>query len=278
MKHVLITGGPSNEYIDEVMKITNMSTGSLAVMLAQMFANNKYQVSLILTKTIKTPYVDDVAAMPNVNLVRFETTDELLRAIDAVVSIAQPDIIIHSAAVADYKPEFSFRMEDMARELAENIINELQFLRPENITESQLAKDILEVLTNPNCKVNDETKISSMEPNLTVKLGLTPKIISHLRGMCPDAYIAGFKLLENVTEGELVDAAMKQLEKCNTDIVFANDLAELRRGHTERLVVTPQGYNGIKVDGAYGIYNLIKMVTEAEDEETEETEDNEEQA
>ncbi|MBQ5930583.1 MAG: hypothetical protein IIX02_07310, partial [Clostridia bacterium] len=45
---------------------------------------NKYQVSLILTKTIKTPYVDEVAAMPNVNLVRFETTDELLRAIDAV--------------------------------------------------------------------------------------------------------------------------------------------------------------------------------------------------
>ena len=37
MKNVLITGGPTNEYIDEVMKITNMSTGSLSISLAKLF-------------------------------------------------------------------------------------------------------------------------------------------------------------------------------------------------------------------------------------------------
>ena len=31
---ILITGGPTNEYIDEVMKITNMSKGSLSKSLA----------------------------------------------------------------------------------------------------------------------------------------------------------------------------------------------------------------------------------------------------
>jgi hypothetical protein len=77
--------------------------------------------------------------------------------------------------------------------------------------------------------------------------------------MFPSAIICGFKLLENVPEEELVDAAMKQIQKCNTDLVFANDLAELRRGKAERLVVNKNGYNGVRVDGAEGIVNFLKM-------------------
>ena len=42
-------------------------------------------------------------------------------------------------------------------------------------------EEILSILTDPNCKVNDDTKISSYEPNLTVKLTLTTKLISYLR-------------------------------------------------------------------------------------------------
>ena len=75
-------------------------------------------------------------------------------------------------------------------------------------------------------------------------------------------FICGFKLLENVPEEELVEAAMKQIAKCHTNLVFANDLAELRKGNASRLVVTQNGYNGIKVDGAYGIFNLVKIATE----------------
>ena len=50
MKRVLITGGPTNEYIDEVMKITNMSTGKVAVQLAALFARGGYHVTLCLTR------------------------------------------------------------------------------------------------------------------------------------------------------------------------------------------------------------------------------------
>ena len=41
MKRVLITGGPTNEYIDEVMKITNMSSGKLALQLAKYFSDDE---------------------------------------------------------------------------------------------------------------------------------------------------------------------------------------------------------------------------------------------
>ena len=261
-KRVLITGGPTNEYIDEVMKITNMSSGKVAIEMARHFVEGGYETTLLLTKNIKNPILDNIMDKENFALMRFETTEELLNNIRTLSTMVQYDIIIHSAAVGDYKPEFSFRMEDMAKEIAENIINNLTYLSPAEITADDMASDIFEILTNPNCKVNDDTKISSVEPNLTVKLGLTPKIIASLRGMFPDAYICGFKLLEGVTEEELVDAAMKQIKKCNTNLVFANDLAELRKGNASRLVVTPSGYHDIKVDGAFGIYNLVKIATD----------------
>ena len=257
MKRVLITGGPTNEYIDEVMKITNMSSGKVAIEMAQHFTNDDYQVTLLLTKNIKTPALDELCEKENFGLIRFETTEELLNCIQTCATMHAYDIVIHSAAVADYKPDFSFRAEDMAEEITRRIrelpANDMGYERVYNI--------VLDTLTGPDCKVNDKTKISSVEPNLTVKLGLTPKIIASLRQLFPNAFICGFKLLENVSEDELVDAAVKQIKKCNTNLVFANDLAELRKGNSARLVVQKNGYDGIKVNGAYGIYNLVKIAT-----------------
>ncbi len=193
-------------------------------------------------------------------LARFETTEELLNSITSLSTMVQYDIVIHSSAVGDYKPEYSFRMEDMAKEISDFVVGNAKSIN-ETFSSKDVYNKIFRILTNPNCKVNDDTKISSVEPNLTVKLGLTPKIIASLRNLFPDAYICGFKLLENVPEQELIDAAMKQLDKCKTNLVFANDLAELRKGNSSRLVVSPKGYNGVKVDGAYGIFNLVKIVT-----------------
>lgn len=254
MKKVLITGGPTNEYIDEVMKITNMSSGKIAIDLANIFAENGYATTLLLTKTIKHPIIDKIASTKNCSVMRFETTMELYKTLESL-SENEYDIIIHSAAVADYKPEFSFRLEDMALELAR-----YTYSHRANTVE-EFTNDILHIMQNPKCKVNDDTKISSVEPNLTVKLGLTPKIIKNLRSWFPNAYICGFKLLENVSEQELINAAMKQLKSCNTNLVFANDLSELRKGNMERLVVSRDGYNNIKIDGAEGIYSLLNVLS-----------------
>lgn len=256
MKKVLITGGPSNEYIDEVMKITNMSSGKVAIQMAEHFANGGYHVTAILNKSVKYDNHHE-----NVHIVRFETTEELAKSICDASKESEYDIVIHSAAVADYKPEFSFRMEDMAQEIADFIAENARDLN-ESFNTQDIYDQIFNILTNPDCKVNDSTKISSCEPNLTVKLGLTQKIIESLRAWFPNAFICGFKLLENVSEEELVEAAMKQIKKCGTNMVFANDLANLRSGDPSRLVVTSNGYNDIKVDGAEGIYWLLKIATE----------------
>ena len=134
-------------------------------------------------------------------------------------SLAASVICLHSSAVGDYKPEFSFRMEDLANEIVRNI-------KEGKIT----YEEILEILTNPNCKVNDNTKISSYEPNLTVKLTLTTKLISHLREWYKDATLVGFKLLENVTKEHIIEVAQKLCIKNKMDYIIANDLKTLRHG------------------------------------------------
>lgn len=259
MKRILITGGPTNEYIDEVMKITNMSSGKLAVELAQYFAEDGDNVTLCITKTVRHPQLAALSAMENVNIIQFETTHDLQTVLEICAASSQYDIVIHSAAVADYKPEFSFRMEDMASEITDFIMNNQECLMSQEVYEK-----VLGILTNPQCKINDDTKISSVEPHLTVKMGLTPKIIASLGRMFPSAFICGFKLLESVPEEELINAAIQQINKCDTDMCFANDLAELRKSNATRLVVTKNGYHNIKVDGAYGIFNLLKIVTSAD--------------
>ena len=53
MKKILITAGPTNEYIDEVMKITNMSTGRLGVELTKKYLENGDEVTLIAVSKTK---------------------------------------------------------------------------------------------------------------------------------------------------------------------------------------------------------------------------------
>ena len=250
MKKVLITGGPTNEYIDEVMKITNMSTGSLAVKLAGIFIEYGYFISLVINnsvnveaglKGIREP-LDD-----RLKITRVETTDEMLSAIFEESKENDFDAVIHAAAVGDYKGDFSFRMEDLAEEL---------FQKRDSL---KSPDDILAVLTNPDCKLDDSSKISSYQPNLTVKLGLTPKIIARLREWFPDALLIGCKLLENVSQDELINTAKELCEKNEMDYILANDLAKLRNGDAARYPVDNSGYIGHALKDETEIFKFVNI-------------------
>ncbi len=230
MKKVLITAGPTNEYIDEVMKITNMSTGRLGVELAKNFLNEGCFVTLICTRSVARSGLYekyDLGNKGNLKTVQIETTEDMYKALESE-SGENYDLVIHSSAVGDYKPEFSFRMEDLAKELEE--------------VEDKSYENILEVLTNPKCKVNDDTKISSYEPNLTVKLTLTTKLISHLKEWFPTSVLVGFKLLENVSKEHLIEVGRKLCEKNSMNYIIANDLADLRKGNHVSYLVNNIGY------------------------------------
>ena len=250
MKRILITAGPTNEYIDEVMKITNMSTGRLGIELTKNYLNEGYEVTLIATRSVIRSNLYErynLGNNPNLKTIPIETTEDMLQAL-VNESKNKYDLVIHSSAVGDYKPEFSFRMEDLAEELA-NAIKEGLITKEE----------ILSILTNPKCKVNDDTKISSYEPHLTVKLTLTPKLISRLRELFPEATLIGFKLLENVTKEHLLEVAKKLCIKNNMDYIIANDLHDLRQGTHLSFLVNKDGYQNEQFTSPEDIFNSTKQ-------------------
>lgn len=230
MKKILITAGPTNEYIDEVMKITNMSTGRLGVELTKNFLEKDCFVTLICTRSVARGGLYEgykLGEKNNLKAVQIETTDDMYRALENE-SKERYDLVIHASAVGDYKAEFSFRMEDLAKELLE--------------LKDKTYDSILDTLTNPKCKVNDDTKISSYEKHLTVKLGLTTKLISHLKEWFPSSILVGFKLLENVTKDHIIEVAKKLCIKNSMDYIIANDLSDLRKGNHVSYLVNKEGY------------------------------------
>ena len=239
MKKIIITGGPTNERIDEVMKITNMSTGGTSVALAETFASHGYEVIAILNNMVKLEPRD------NLRVVHVENTEDMLAALENEARADNIDAIIHAAAVGDYKGEFTFLMEDLADELFAAI------------PEIKSAEDILHILEDPKCKLDNSSKISSYQKNLTVKLGLTTKIISKLRFWYPNTLLIGCKLLDNVEKGELFDVATALCNKNDMNYILANDLADLQQGKPARYLVNKDGFTQIVLENTDAIFKFV---------------------
>ena len=239
MKKLIITGGPTNERIDEVMKITNMSTGGTSVALAETFASHGYEVVAILNNMVK------LEPRENLRVVHVENTDDMLAALKNEARADDADAIIHAAAVGDYKGDFTFLLEDMADE----IYSQLGSIKS--------AEDILAILEDPKCKIDNSSKISSYQKNLTVKLALTTKIISKLRFWYPKTLLIGCKLLDNVEKGELFDVATALCNKNDMDYILANDLADLQQGKPARYLVNKDGFTQIVLENTDAIFKFV---------------------
>ncbi len=90
---VLITAGPTNEYIDPVRFITNKSSGKQGYELAKCLSRRGFKTTLISGPT-------NLKVENNINLIEVETAEEMFRATQKNLPT---DIAIFSAAVADFK-------------------------------------------------------------------------------------------------------------------------------------------------------------------------------
>ncbi|MDR3782241.1 MAG: bifunctional phosphopantothenoylcysteine decarboxylase/phosphopantothenate--cysteine ligase CoaBC [Candidatus Nitrosotalea sp.] len=96
-KKVLITAGPTIEYIDPVRVITNQSTGKTGVLLASEFVSAGSKVTLIYGPGIEIP-------PKGVKVIRVETSGEMSDALRKEMK-QKFDIVILAAAASDYTPE-----------------------------------------------------------------------------------------------------------------------------------------------------------------------------
>lgn len=98
-KRILITAGPSWVPIDSVRVISNTATGETGCLLAEELNNSGAKVTLVLGPV-------GVCCLNNkIRLVRFKFFDELKHIIEQELSSKKYDIIIHSAAVSDFRAQ-----------------------------------------------------------------------------------------------------------------------------------------------------------------------------
>lgn len=233
-KKIIITAGPTNERIDAVMKITNMSTGALGNVIAETFLEDKYDdidtIFYVSTKLSYKPRFHN----EKIQFVTIESTQDLIDALQQIFATHKIDIIIHSSAVGDYVSKYVIRAEELIDEIWDTIQNTQDKAA---ITKAAL----MDIFENPKSICNNDTKISSYEPHLMTMFGLTPKVISQIKTLAPDTTLVGFKLLEGVSKEELFQVASRLRTKNNADFIVANDLAKIGNGKHWAMILNESG-------------------------------------
>lgn len=242
-KTIIVTAGPTNEHIDAVMQITNMSTGALGSKVAEKLLDEPevdkiYYISPKLARKPQYPFDDG-----RLHLIEIASTQDLLNTLGALLRnpAEHIDAIVHSAAVGDYKGRYAARAEDIAGEIAKAVTKKITSCEAGTYSLESIAQTVLSIMESPACVQDDSTKISSYEPNLMVMLDLTPKVIGTIKTASPDTMLIGFKLLEGVTNDELFGVASRLLKKNNADYIVANDLARIGNGRHWGMVINESG-------------------------------------
>ncbi len=97
-RRVLVTAGPTRAYLDAFRFITNPSSGKMGVELARVAAWRGAEVTLVYGPGSEAP-------PPGVRVLRVETTEDLLRAVEEEVRAGGYDAAIMAAAASDFGPE-----------------------------------------------------------------------------------------------------------------------------------------------------------------------------
>jgi phosphopantothenate---cysteine ligase (CTP) len=96
-RKIIVTGGPTREWIDPVRYISNASSGKMGIALAEAAAARAGQ-----TVFIHGPIDNSLLKNKNFKSLQIETTDDLL---NAVLNELSPGcVLIMAAAPADYRP------------------------------------------------------------------------------------------------------------------------------------------------------------------------------
>ncbi len=99
-KRILVTGGPTREYLDDIRFLSNPSTGKMGLSLALEAAFRGAQVTYIHGPMCASELPAQVRE------IEVETTEEMLEKVLGEIESFKPHAIIMAAAPEDYKPSY----------------------------------------------------------------------------------------------------------------------------------------------------------------------------
>lgn len=222
---VLITSGGTKVPIDPVRNISNMSHGTFGSKIAAECLRLGARVIYLCADDARSPFEFRFNFYTNLSpgdaRAKFHETFEFT-----------------SRHISRYE-EHRFKTIVDYRVMLQSLIEEM---KPDSVVLAAAVSDY-EVLNRSGRKLDSKSEQS-------VRLTPTPKIISEVKGWHPETFLVGFKLLNECTDAELLQAAKNSIEANGCDLVVANDLASIRRGRHEILLVDPNGFTK-QVDGRH---------------------------
>lgn len=209
---ILITSGGTTVPIDPVRHISNMSTGRFGSQIARQALLAKNEVTYLVSSQGKSPFAYQAD---------FYESPDLEHHLDHIQELG--------AFSYQYRAHYHEYRYHHFNEYAHLLKKLCEKEKPDIIILAAAVSDYL--VSN----YSDE-KIRSKE-NLTLHFETAPKLIHSVKEWSPTSFVVGFKLLVNVSDEELVNAAMKSLMEHKLDLVVANDLASIKSGNHEIMIV-----------------------------------------
>lgn len=216
---ILITGGGTRVPIDDVRYIGNHATGSFPCKIVRAYLKQNYSVTYIGAKHGEKPFEVSIDY-------HSETSKEsAMREFEGRLNEK-----IH--AYRNFYYQYLYSTYDEYKDLV--------------YQSCQQSWDTIFLGAAVSDYICDKVdgKISS-QSNLEIKLKPAHKIISTIRHKQPGAKLIGFKLLYDVGEKSLIEAAEKSIEHNGCDGIVANDYWKIQQGRPEILFVTKKGVTKI---------------------------------
>jgi phosphopantothenate--cysteine ligase len=200
---VLVTAGNTMTMIDDVRAISNIFRGKTGNKIAEQMCEAGHNVILLTSSPdlVLHRSVPDISTEGSLAVVAYKTYDDLLAKMEYAVRNNRFDLIVHSAAVSDYKVVGTYVPCEP---------NESPYVGPMHFVIKMLEKI---------------GKISSSHKRLFLELVPTGKIIDKIRrdwGF--KGYLVKFKLEVGITDGKLLDIARASRAQSNANLIVANCL------------------------------------------------------
>ena len=206
---ILITAGSTRTMIDQVRCISNVFKGRTGEAIANYIASEKdqHEVTLLSSTDPETSLLEK----SNFNFIKYRTYDDLYEMMQAEITTGDYDVVVHSAAVSDYKPAGVF------------------FDEGGNGTRLK--------------EIDSSSKVGSDHEELFLRMIPTEKIVDKIRDPWGfKGVLVKFKLQVDMKDLKLIDVAFNSMKHSEADIMVANCL-EWSRNRAYILSDRSPGFN-----------------------------------
>ncbi len=215
--NVVVAGGGTIAPVDDVRRLTNLSTGRLAAQIAEACLEQGARVTYLHPPGAMTPFhrlatfaLD--ASEPAAEHARLEA----LRVRYLSHRARLNPIMLEQGTVAQYHDALKALLQPGAFDVA-----------------------ILPIAVSDYIPEPVHGKIRSELDELVIRCRRAPKIIERVRDWAPGIYLVGFKLLSGASIADLEQAARDACHANRADLTVANDQAEIARGRHALYLVRP---------------------------------------